>query len=129
MKRRALWGMLVFSAVLAGCGPSVGEARMASYPPRAEDCTLEFVKGDMQLVSPGGPWELIGHVIVGEHGSADVLSDEHREIVRPRACKMGGEAIMIAVSATNPGVAVDGSSTMYGVLRKRRSGEQAVEQF
>ena len=116
--------------LLAGCGPSVSEVRMANYPPREDNCVLEFVKADMgQLSSNEGPWELIGQIVLQEEGTQDPFAEEYRAIVRPRACAMGGEAVTIVMNATSEGLVSSGTAISYGVLRKRRAEPSAPSTF
>src|SRR5262245_12676683 len=101
---KVTWGLVVTS-VLLGCGPKVTEMRTASYPPREEDCSLEFVKVEMADVSSkDGTWEMIGQIVLQGLGEQDPFSEEARAIVRPRACAMGGDAVGIVLHATNQGV-------------------------
>lgn len=116
--------------VAGGCGPSVSEVRMASYPPREPNCDLEFVKINMaELSTNQGPWELVGQIVINETGTQDPFAEEYRAIVRPRACAMGGEAVGILMSATSEGAYSSGSATNYGVLKKRSSDSAAPQKF
>jgi hypothetical protein len=114
------WAIVVLGVAL-GCGPRVSEVRTASYPPREENCRLEFVKVDMADVSSqGGTWEMIGQIVLQGLGEQDPFAEEARAIVRPRACAMGGEAVGILLHATSHGVlSSTGTAINYGVLRKR----------
>ena len=112
---------------LFACGPDVSEVRTSNYPPREEYCSLEYVQLNMHEVSSGqGPWELIGQILLQDEGVQDPFSPEYKEIVRPRACGMGGEAVGIVMNADSEGVASpDETAITYGVLRRRRpEGEQ-----
>jgi hypothetical protein len=121
---------VLLAAVLLGCGPSVSEVRMVNYPPREQDCSLEFVRVDMKELSDGaGPWELIGHVILSQEGTRDPFAEEYRAVVRPRACAMGGEAVAIVTTGTAEGVMTTGTTISYGVLRKRGSKPEAPTTF
>jgi len=121
---------VLFCGLVVGCGPSVSEVRMANYPPRPENCELEFVKVDMGQLSNGqGPWELIGQIVLGEEGKQDPFDERYRAIVRPRACNMGGEAVGIVMNATSEGAFSSGTAISYGVLRKRDSKSEAPKKF
>jgi hypothetical protein len=98
----------------------VSEVRTASYPPREENCALEFVKVDMADVSSkDGTWERIGQIVLQGLGEQDPFAEEARAIVRPRACAMGGDAVGIVLHATSHGVISSGTAINYGVLKKR----------
>jgi len=123
----ARFGLLAFGLGLlfsgSACGPRISEARLVPVPPRAESCPLEFVKLDMMdLSSANGTWQLVGHVILRDIGKPDPFSEEMKSIVRPRACRMGGEGVTLMMSGTNEGLVTDGTAIDYGVLRHRVSG-------
>ncbi len=116
--------------LLAACGASVSEMRMAHHPPREPGCVLDFVEVDATQTSFNETWEIAGHITISETGIADPFSERYREIVRPRACAMGGEAVAIMLSSTNQGMMGSGSGTVYSVLRHRQSPEpQAPQRF
>jgi hypothetical protein len=103
---------------------------MVNYPPRPENCELEFVKVDMgQLSGNQGPWELIGQIVLGEEGKQDPFDERYRAIVRPRACSMGGEAVGIVMNATTEAAFSSGTAVSYGVLRKRDSKSATPKKF
>jgi hypothetical protein len=107
--------------LLMGCGPRVSEVRQASAPPRPENCDLEFLQLKMEDLAPGsGTYEVLGSVILQETGIQDPMQPKYREIVRPRACAMGGEGITILLSSSSAGpLGGGGSGTVYSVVRKR----------
>jgi hypothetical protein len=118
MAKRA-WAIAAVG-ILVGCGPKVTEVRTASYPPREENCSLEFVKVDMADVSSkDGTWEMIGQIVLQGLGEQDPFAEEARAIVRPRACAMGGDAVGLVLHATNQGALSSGTAISYGVLKKR----------
>jgi len=106
--------------LLVGCGPNISEVRTVSAPAREPNCSLEFIKANMNELSSGtGEWEMLGQIVLQEEGVQDPFAERYRAIVRPRACAMGGEAVALVLSATSQGLTTSGSSTSYGVLRKR----------
>jgi hypothetical protein len=121
--------IVAFAVMATGCGSSIGESRLAYYPAREAGCQLQFVQQDMNQMGPTGPWEVVGYVTISETGVADPFSQEYREIVRPRACGMGGEAVTIIQSTTNQTAMASGSATIYCVLRRRQAGVQPSAQF
>lgn len=121
---------LVVAGVLPACGPKVSELRTASYPPREENCALEFVKVDMADVSSkDGTWEMIGQIVLQGLGEQDPFAEEARAIVRPRACAMGGDAVGIVLHATSQGVISSGTAINYGVLKKRGGPPPEPQKF
>ncbi|MBN1611956.1 MAG: hypothetical protein JW940_35320 [Polyangiaceae bacterium] len=112
------------------CGPNISEVTMVTYPPREEGCSLEFLKIDMAaLSSPSSEWEMIGQIVLNEEGEQDPLAERYRALVRTRACRMGGEAIGVAMNAHNESILVSGTAISYGVLRKRRSEPEQPSKF
>lgn len=107
-------------ALVAGCGPNVMEMRTVIVPGRAPSCELEFRNFTMDELAPGsGSHEVIGHVVLYETGIQDPFQQKYRDIVRPRACAMGGEGVTILNAATNNTALGSGSTTDYAVVRKR----------
>src|SRR5580698_7904740 len=92
------WGVLALLA--SACGPGVGEMRMAYAPPREPACSLDFLQFDMRDLAPGGKYQVLGHVTLAQEGVQDPLQPQYREIVHPRACAMGGEAVGILATGT-----------------------------
>lgn len=121
--------LLMPVALLAGCGPYVSETRQTSFPPRPPACELEVIHNlPVQDYSSGGPWTVAGYVNVSDTGEMDPLSDDNRELVRPRACSMGGEAITL-MSANNQGMIGSGGGTIYVVLRSTASSTPRTERL
>lgn len=120
MKKHLLFGSL---ALLAGCGPHVSEMRMASAPPRPENCDLQFLQLKIEELAPMiGTYEHLGSVMLFETGVQDPFQQKYRDIVRPRACAMGGEGVTIMNQATNQGaLGMSGSAVNYAVVRKRQA--------
>lgn len=87
---------------------------------KAPDCELDVLEVEMSQVAPGGEYEVLGHVILGESGAQDPTQPAYRAEVRSRACGMGGEAVAILATASNAagGLSAGGTSVDYVVLRK-----------
>jgi hypothetical protein len=117
----ALASFLLGSLVLGGCGPDVNEMRLVSAAAKGPNCELDFVNIEMKDVVPGGPLEILGHVMLSEEGVRDPLAREYRAKVRPRACAMGGEAVGVMMSHTATPTGFSAGATMidYAVVRKR----------
>jgi hypothetical protein len=106
---------------LFGCGPRVDQLRLAWASPRAPDCAIEFLELGIADVAPTGTWEILAHVTVSDHGDRDPVGLELRDLVRPRACALGGEAITILAESTGRAGVVD-----YLVLRPRVARAKAT---
>jgi hypothetical protein len=112
--------LVLAAAATLACGPDVTETRMGFYPPRDRRCPLEFVSADLRTMGPASPWELIGYVTVSEKNPENPFSPKYREIVRPRACDMGGEAITIVQAGSRDSRFRSRGGTTFGVIRFRR---------
>ncbi len=64
----ALMLCLSLGACAGMSGPHVAEMRMAFYPPRPAGCALEFVSATMAQMSPLGPYQVVGHLIIQQSG-------------------------------------------------------------
>jgi hypothetical protein len=108
---------------LLGCGPAIVEHRLGMYPPRDANCTIAVLNGAMQdpsmWAAPSSGYLLVGTIALGERGSVDPFSESHVEIIRPRACKMGGDAISLMMSSQSSAGFGTGTGTAYAVLKKR----------
>ncbi len=82
----------------------------------------------MEAMSPGGEWTVTGFVTVFETGIADPLSVEYKDLVRPRACAMGGEALTLTTAANQAAIG-SGSGTIYTVLRRTSLAKPTAEPF
>ena len=122
-KPLALRLLIALSGLFAGCGPVAGlnETRVAHAEPRAADCKLELLhipQGDPQANTF---FRLLGHITVMEAGGHDPLSYKMRDIVVPRACRMGGQILSISLSSENQSGMGSGAGTVYTVWQ-RKSG-------
>ena len=89
-------GLLVVLGLATGCGPTFSEARLASYPPRSDDCELDFIDATRSDMSVGGKWRIVGYVSVEGADKANPMSAENRSLVKPRLCRLGGVAAAVA---------------------------------
>lgn len=114
---------LALVAALAACGPKSGisETRMIHAPPRDAACQLELVQVDITSISFNQQWEVLGYVTFFERGnSQDPYAKENRDLLRPRACAMGGTSVAIALNSTGQNAAgQQGSGISYMVLRPK----------
>ncbi len=118
---------LAIIAWLASCGPKAGitETRMVHAPPREPACALELVQVDITAVSFNQQWEVLGYVSFLDRGSQDPFAKENRELLRPRACAMGGSSVAIAMNGTGQDqMGQQGSGITYMVLRPKTWASQ-----
>ena len=99
MRVRAL--AMASGFVLLGCSHAAdyNVARMGrEVPPKAEGCPIEWPS-----ISPedaNAKYEILGTVQVPGASSTAELSDAQKARIELEACKLGGEAVSLAVSAT-----------------------------
>jgi hypothetical protein len=132
MKRPALL------VVLAACGgPAVGEVRTGlPHTSRPADCQLQLVTVSAADMAPGarfgsnGEYEMVGSVLIGADKGTDAFSDEVKKIVRPRACKMGGEIVSLLASGTDANLYGHAQQSIaYTVWAKRSSAPSGPQTF
>jgi len=127
MNARSLVGLLslVVVTTAVGCAPAIAEDRLGYFPPRHQDCAITVVNGAMQnpmlWAAPSSEYEMVGTITLHESSTADPFSEEHLKTIRPRACKMGGEALslMSSTHSTNGFGFGTGTGTSFAVLRRR----------
>jgi len=111
------FGLVLAVALLGACGPTFSEARLASYPPRSDNCELDFVDATRAEMSPGGKWRVVGYVSVEGLGGVDAFSPRNRELIRPRICQLGGVAVARAAEGMAGAPATTGPAITYAALR------------
>ena len=121
--------MLFIATFAAGCGAHIGEVRIGSpHPARPVDCNLEFVT--MQAIDtepgskfgPNGDLEKVGTVLIAAKKDIDPMSNNTHLLVRPRACRMGGE--VVSLLATDNSVSNNGKpqeNILYTVWGRRQT--------
>lgn len=122
------WFLLGCTA-LAGCAPypsaqpasgppAIGEMRTVVLPARPIDCPLELVSVQAADMAPGArfgggaQYQMIGLITLGLDPGVDVLSEQVRALVRPRACAMGGEVVSLLGGGDDYHAARVGRSTV-----------------
>jgi hypothetical protein len=109
--------LIVLAMTVVACGPNISEMRTVSAPARADNCELRFLPNVMEeMRNPKSEYEVVGSISLTSGGSQDAMGIETRELVRPRACAMGGEAIGLAMDANGSG---GSSAVVFSVMRKR----------
>jgi len=109
-------------ATLLACGPKAGvfETRMLHAPPREPTCQLELVQVDIAAIGFNQEWDVLGYVSFVDRGVQDPFAQENRELLRPRACAMGGTSVAIALNGAGQNrMGRQGSSISYMVLRPK----------
>ena len=61
----------------------------------------------------------------GENGTKDPFSERYMTMVRPRACKMGSDAISLMASQTSNASITNATGTAYVVLHKREEAAKS----
>lgn len=112
---------IVVLFALAACGKeSISETRMISGTPRGANCNLDLVHVDVTQFSFNSTWDVLGYVTLLDKGTQDPAAPENREIVRPRACNMGGTAVAVAINGMSQNnLGQSGSGLVYMVLRPK----------
>jgi hypothetical protein len=105
----------------AACGKAgITETRMISGAPRGAACDLSLIQVDITQVSFNSTWDILGYVTLLDKGTQDPNAAENREIVRPRACNMGGTAVAVALNGmSRNNLGQSGSGLVYMVLRPK----------
>jgi hypothetical protein len=118
MKHSVLFGLVLLSA----CSPKAGisEVRMIHVAPREPGCKLEMVEADITSINFTQQWDVLGYITFADRGQQDPFSEENKQLVRPRACAMGGTSVAIAMNATNTNqLNQQGSGISYMVMRAK----------
>lgn len=108
--------------VVAGCGEAqqVSHTQLVYAPARAATCSLELLHGPT-----GTGWQLLGTVTLADHALEDPTTRANLELIRSRACELGGTAVSVAdsyVQTTEDGDRY-GSSIEYLVLRPQPAAQ------
>ncbi len=127
----------LFVALAACGGPAVGEVRTGlPHTSRPADCQLQLVSvsaGDMApgaRFGSGGEYEMIGMVTIGADSGTDAFSDEMKKLVRPRACRMGGEIVSLLASGSDANAyGHPQQSIAYTVWAKRSTAPSGPQAF
>ncbi len=108
--------------VVAACAPKAGmsETRMIAAPPRDPNCKLEMVQVDITSIDFNRKWDVLGYVTMVDRGSQDPFAEDNKQLVRARACAMGGTSVAIAMNSTTTNMFnQQGSGLVYMVLRPK----------
>jgi hypothetical protein len=124
MKSVASLSLLLFAS-LTGCSNHVSTIRMGPpAPPRPLDCSLELIDNPMQGATQVGMMmppdlELLGHVRVIHEAGRSPSDPEVLKLVKPEACKLGGEQVSVGISANFQAGLRTGSTLSYMVWRRK----------
>ena len=103
---------LVSSAVAC---TDVSTVRMGAVAaPRPLDCSLELIQADPASGVPAG-LELLGYVRVIHEEGKSPNDPEVLRMVKPEACKLGGEEVSVGMSMNFTNGLRSGSSLTYAV--------------
>jgi hypothetical protein len=99
---------LVLAIAACHTGPAVGVVNMGlPHASRPADCALELTAVTAADMAPGarfgegGRYEMVGAVTIGADDGTSPYSPEIKQLVRPRACAMGGEVVSLLASGTS----------------------------
>ncbi|MEO7331290.1 MAG: hypothetical protein ABI193_22125 [Minicystis sp.] len=130
--------LIVLALALMACGgTSVGVIKMGIRPPKPASCELKIVTVRPEDMAPGaaygpnGEYEMIGALAVTGASGTDMMSEEVRQAVRPKACEMGGDVLSMLSSATYVANkwGAKRESMNFNVWAKRPSTAAAPEKF
>jgi hypothetical protein len=124
-------GFVGVALAVSACAPQVDDMRMGvSRSPREPTCTLDVVNAtDVGTITK---YDQVGMVRLSrEEAGTDPMAPAAREIVRPRACAMGGEAISIVMSGDVMNRTGIGSTAFaaYIVWAKKPAAGAAPQKF
>lgn len=114
--------ILLVAIGLASCGPKAGihVTRVIHASPLPANCALELVQVDRTSMAFNSTWEVLGYITFQDKGSQDPMAEENRALARPKACKLGGTSIAVAMSSTSTNqIGQSGSGIIYMVLRPK----------
>jgi hypothetical protein len=101
---------------LAACAdvPRVSDTQLIYAPSRGALCPLQFLHGNT-----GAGWQVLGYVTLYDRALQDPATRENLELIRPRACELGGTAVAVESSYvhTSPDGDQYGSAIDYVVVR------------
>lgn len=128
---------LLLALAACGGGAAVGEMRTGlPHASRPADCQLELVSvtaGDMApgaKFGSGGEYEMIGMVTIGADAGTDAFSEKMKQLVRPRACGMGGEIVSLLASGSDANAyGHPQQSIAYTVWAKRSAAPSGPQAF
>ena len=103
--------------MIAACGPTIAESRLAFYRSRGEECDLGFIQPNGSGKPLGDKWVVIGYVSVDGVGKGDPLTSKNRELVRGRICQMGGTAVAVAVPGMSETAFNSDADVTFAALR------------
>ena len=128
MKSRTLFAIPLLCLLLAAaCTPDVGTVRVGPMaPPRPVDCPLELVDISPTAGIPAG-LELLGYVRVIHEAGKEPIDPEVLKLVKPEACKLGGDRVSVGMSSNFSNGLRDGSSLAYAVWRQKAAPGKPVK--
>lgn len=109
---------------------------MVMRPSKPENCKLELMQLSSTEMQAGaafganGTYEMIGVIAIGAKEGTDAMSEEIRQIVRPRACAMGGDVVTLLASGTGGrGGGIVQQNITYTVWATRDENASAPKPF
>ena len=121
-------GVFALSA-LAACAPDVSTMRMGGvFPPREANCSLELRSGTIDFAMTS-QFDTVGTLMVrGSEGEAP-NSPRILALIKPEACKLGGEMLLLNTSANLTNGMSSSSNHTFLVFRKKGDNPAATQKF
>jgi hypothetical protein len=119
-----------FLLVLSACGPETSDTRIGTpRAPREAQCDLKVINGND--TSNFAKFEQVGVVQLANAPAGTAPFDPKvRDMVRPRACALGGEAISVLGSGdVSANGFTDSAYATYIVWAKKHQVSSAPEKF
>ncbi len=124
---RILLPCLVAFAALATACTDVSTVRMGPLAPsRPLDCSLELISAAPEQGVPAG-LELLGYVRVIHKEGSSPNDPEVLKLVKPEACKLGGEEVSVGMSMNFTNGLRNGSSLSYAVWRHKVAAGKPIK--
>ena len=127
MNPRILPACLLAFASLATACTDVGTVRIGPVaPPRPLDCSLELIDAPPANGMPPG-LELLGYVRVIHEEGRSPNDPAVLKLVKPEACKLGGEEVSVGSSMNFSNGLRSGSSMAYAVWRHKVAAGKPIK--
>lgn len=95
---------------------------MGYAPPLPATCDVKVVNVDAATIMFNPEYQMLGNIVVQSASNQDPFDEEMLSELRPRVCKMGGDALTLSMGMN---VAGGGSGSTYMIL-KRKEGAPAT---
>lgn len=120
--------IFAFSGLMA-CAPDVSTIRMGGvFPPREDHCSLELRSGTIDFAMTT-QFDTVGTLVVrGSDGEAP-NSPRILALIKPEACRLGGEVVLVNTSANLTNGLSSNSNHTFLVFRKKGGSPTPAQKF